>query len=177
MPSFAIGLFTASIFVLCLGSMQSIGFARDIATTRPVPTPQLSPKDVVSTVVKALRENDATDSGIKTTWGFASPANQKATGPLQKFIPLVKNAAYGTLLNHQSAEVREIAVKDDKAAELAIVTDANGAKSYFVFQLSKQTDGDLKDYWMTDGVVRVQPPDANPPANPAPKLPDGQSPA
>ena len=38
------------------------------------------------------------------------------------------------------------------------VTDAAGNKTYFMFQLSKQHDaGPLKDCWMTDGVIRVEP--------------------
>jgi hypothetical protein len=54
--------------------------------------------------------------------------------------------------------VRELGVKDDQAAEMVTVIDAAGQATHYVFQLSKQHDaGPLKDCWMTDGVIRVEP--------------------
>jgi hypothetical protein len=167
--------FSISVALLLIGAVamtQSIAFADDTrpAATQPSPSPDLAPKEVVKTILDALEKNNANDSGIKTAWKFASPANQKATGPLQRFIPMVKNPAYGALLNHKSAKIREIAVKDDQAAELVTLTDSAGNSAYFVFQLSKQTDAACKDCWMTDGVFRVEPPDGK--AKPAPAPPD-----
>jgi hypothetical protein len=121
-------------------------------------------------VVDALRNNDANDTGIKTTFKFASPGNQQVTGPIERFIPMVKSPQYGPMVNSKSAEVRELSVDEDTAQELAIIVDSNGDKAYYIFQLSKQSDGDLKDCWMTDGVIRVEPKDAGP------RLPDGQKP-
>ena len=129
-------------------------------TTAPAagPSPDLTPTQVVTTIVAALKANDDKDAGIRTTFAFASPANQAATGPIDNFIPLVKNAAYAPLLNCQSASVREVTAKDDQAAELVTVTAKDGSKAYYLFQMSKQKDaGKLKDCWMTDGVIRVQP--------------------
>ncbi len=147
--------------VACLCSAASIAFADGPkpATTRPTaPAPSLSPADVVNAVVGALGENDATDAGIRTTFKFASPANQEMTGPVERFIPLVKNVAYAPLLNHKSATVRELAVKGDQATEMVTVIDAAGNVAHYVFELSKQhDDGPLKDCWMTDGVIRVEP--------------------
>ena len=106
----------------------------------------------------ALKANDATDNGIRVTFTFASPDNQQATGPIERFIPLVKNEAYAPLLNHRSCDVREVGVKDDQAVEMVTVVDAAGHAVRYVFQLSKQHDaGPLKDCWMTDGVIRVEP--------------------
>ena len=141
----------------------SIAFAgppasQPAAKPSPEPTKELTPEQVAKVVVAALKANDAQDTGIRTTFKFASPANQDATGPIERFIPLVKNAAYAPLLNHASSSVHELARKDDQAAELVTVTAKDGTKSYFIFQLSKQhDDGKLKDCWMTDGVIPVQP--------------------
>jgi hypothetical protein len=71
---------------------------------RAKPDKDLAPGEVVRIVVDALRDNDAKDNGIAITFDFASPANQKATGPLERFVPLVKSPAYAPMLNHRSAE-------------------------------------------------------------------------
>ena len=151
------------VCLACLCSAAAIAFADSPRpTTGPAtaaPTPQLSPSDVVKVVMAALQQNDAvTEDGIRTTFKFASPANQEMTGPIERFIPLVRNAAYAPLLNHKSCNVREIALKGDQAAEMVTVIDAAGHAVHYVFQLSKQHDaGPLKDCWMTDGVIRVEP--------------------
>ena len=52
----------------------------------------------------------------------------------------------------------EVAVKGDQATEMVTVIDAAGNVAHYVFELSKQhDDGPLKDCWMTDGVMRVEP--------------------
>ena len=154
---------TAGIVGLCILTVTStlgIAFADDHRPPPPppAPTPQLSPAQVVKVVMAALQANDANDNGIRITFSFASPENQRATGPIEKFIPLVKNPAYAPLVNHKSAAVRELNVKGDQAAEMVTVIDAAGNVAHYVFQLSKQHDaGPLKDCWMTDGVIRVEP--------------------
>src|SRR3954468_15758375 len=52
------------------------------AATRPTaPDPSLTPDQVVAAVLAALKNNDpATDDGVRTTFRFASPANQRVTG-------------------------------------------------------------------------------------------------
>jgi len=193
-PHFAIWLAGVSLMVgfsisasIAFAEGQRLDRSGKGPTTLPSPKPELSPKAVTKIVLDALSKNDASDTGIKTTFKFASPGNQQATGPIERFIPMVKSEQYAPLVNSQSNEVRELTVDGDTAAELAVVTDSNGDKAFYIFQLSKQSDGDLKDCWMTDGVMRVEPAapaDDGPPAQPAPKpdkpggkLPDGQLPA
>jgi hypothetical protein len=126
---------------------------------RPVPAPDLSPGDVVKIVLDALKNNDAKDTGIATTFAFASPGNRKVTGPLERFIPMLKNPAYAPMLNHKSAKYGKVVIRDDAAQQVVKVVDAKGHEAMYVFRLSKQADGDLKDCWLTDGVVRVEPAD------------------
>jgi hypothetical protein len=142
--------------------VASIAFPAEKPVTRPVvtqPDPALSPEQVMRAVLDALKENNANDDGIRTTFKFASAANQAVTGPVERFIPMVKNPAYRALINHKSAKVGKVERKDDRAAAYVLVVDANGRAAYFVWQLSKQKDGPLKDCWMTDGVAPVQPGD------------------
>lgn len=126
-------------------------------TTRPSPTPELKPEQVVRIVVEALAKNSADDDGIRMTWEFASPGNKKVTGPLERFAPMVKGPAYLPMLHSASADYQPITVIGDQAEQLVMLTDADGQKAYYVFRLSRQPDGPLKDCWMTDGVFRVQP--------------------
>jgi hypothetical protein len=128
---------------------------------RPAPDKEYTPGQVVRIIIDALKNNDAKDGGIATTVDFASPANQEATGPLDRFIPMVKSEAYAPMLNHKSAKYGKVLIDDDEgeAQELVRVTDAKGNVIYYIFRLSKQTEGKFKDCWMTDGVIRVEPRD------------------
>src|SRR5439155_13415916 len=91
--------------------------------------------------------------------------NKAVTGPIDRFIPMVKNPLYLPMLNHQSAEYGVVDIRDDQAHQLVILTTPRGEKVYYIFQLSKQAEGEFKDCWMTDGVYRVEPGDV-PPAVP-----------
>src|SRR3954451_2111401 len=77
------------------------GDAKDV-TKRTKPARSLSPGEVVKIVMNALRDNDAKDGGIAITFDFASPQNKKVTGPLERFVPMVKTPAYAPMLNHKS---------------------------------------------------------------------------
>jgi hypothetical protein len=152
----------AVVVLIGLGLFASIAFPADAPpATRPSPKgpdPKLSPEQVMRAVLDALKENNANDDGIRTTFKFASPANQAVTGPVERFIPMVKNPAYRALINHRSAKVGRVEHKDDRAAAYVLVVDANGHAAYFVWQLSRQKEGELKDCWLTDGVAPVESP-------------------
>ena len=121
------------------------------------PSPQLKPEEVVRLVTEAMGRNDmpTADAGIATAFAFASPGNKQATGPLARFIPMVKSPAYRPLLNYAKIEYGPVRVEGDYAEQLVTVTDAAGDLAAFLFTLSCQADGDYEDCWMTDGVSRV----------------------
>lgn len=123
----------------------------------PSPNPKLKPEEVVGVQLEALRRNDspATDDGIKTAFRFASPENRAATGPVERFIRLVKNPLYRPLLNHRTAKRDPVVVAGDVAQQRVMVTSADGEEVIYKFTLSKQKAGEYKDCWMTDGVERV----------------------
>lgn len=129
----------------------------DAPAKRPAPDPALKPDEVVRAVMDALKENDEKDSGIAVAFDFASPANQEVTGPLERFAPMVKSPAYAPMLNHKSATYGKLQVRETVAQQLVTVADADGKEAAYVFRLSKQAEGDHKDCWMTDGVIRVEP--------------------
>src|SRR5215207_7842078 len=95
---------------------------------QPGPRPDYSPEQVVQIVMDALQNNDAADSGIVTTFNFASPGNKEVTGPVARFIPMVKTPSYKPMLNFRSADYGKIELSDDKTTAEQTVTliAANG---------------------------------------------------
>jgi len=123
----------------------------------PSPSPTLSPEEVVSIQLEALRHNDSPtrDHGIATSFRFASPANRVATGPLDRFAELVKNSTYRAMIDHRRVERGAMRVEGDEARQRVTVYAASGARVSYLFLLSRQRGGAYDGCWMTDGVVRI----------------------
>ena len=123
----------------------------------PAPSVDYKPEDVVRIVIDALASNDQpfTDAGITTTFAFASPANKVNTGPLERFIRMVKGAPYGIMVDHVDSEFSEVVYTGNTAYQMVRLTAADGRAVVFAFRLSKQLDGEFRDMWMTDAVWPV----------------------
>lgn len=119
------------------------------------PHPDLSPVEVVRIQVEALQNNDDEDSGIEITFRFASPDNKRVTGPLTRFIQLVKNPTYRPMLNHKLAEYGPMRIEGDTASQRVTIIDPNGNATVYLFTLSKQTEPPCAGCWMTDSVTAV----------------------
>ncbi len=126
----------------------------------PAPSADLKPEDVVKIVIDALANNDRpfANAGITTTFAFASPANKVNTGPLERFINMVKGEPYGIMVDHVESELSEVVYMGNKAYQMVNLTGADGRAVIFAFRLSKQVDGEFKDMWMTDAVWPVATP-------------------
>jgi len=59
----------------------------------PTPSETYSPNDAVALQLGALETNDGPfeNAGIMTAYNFASPANRRSTGPLNRFIGMVRS--------------------------------------------------------------------------------------
>ena len=123
---------------------------------RTEPNPSLSPQDVVSIQIEALRNNDTPyeDRGIEVTFNFASPTNKRMTGPLERFKVMVRNPVYGLMINHRSAEYENVRVEGDFAQVDAILQSKDGQYLGYRFMLSRQHGNEYEGSWMTDGVYR-----------------------
>ena len=122
------------------------------------PAPELTPRDVVEAQLSALRSNDEPqpDAGIRTAFRFASPENRRTTGPVERFIEMVKNPLYAPLLNHRTAHLSDTTRKDDLARIKVTLIAADGEEAAFVWILSRvQMDG-CDGCWMTSTVMRVE---------------------
>ena len=117
------------------------------------PEPELKPNDVVRLQLLAMQQNDDSDFGIEVTFRFASPANKKQTGPLKRFIGLVRNPSYRPLLNHINATFIELTVEEVFAIQDVIITTSNGERIGYRFRLSIQKGPLYPGCWMTDSVT------------------------
>lgn len=161
-----VALIVGAAFVLRRPGSQG-GAAVAAATSRPTnPDPSLTPVQVVDAVLAALKNNHSdTDDGLRTTFRFASPANQRATGPADRFVAMVKKPPYDALINHRAARVKPVEMDDQRAVCLVRVVAQDGHRTYFLWNLSKQSaDGPLNNCWMTDGVSPIEPPPGEEPA-------------
>jgi len=122
------------------------------------PKPELTPQQVVEYQLSVLQHNDepTPDAGIARAFLFASPANQRSTGPIAHFIEMVHSPGYAALLNAREAVVMRVQMEENEAKVLTHVFSAAGSEMYYVFLLSKQSEGEHSDCWMTDGVIAFQ---------------------
>ncbi len=120
------------------------------------PDPTLSPRDVVSIQIEALRNNDTPyeNRGIEVTFNFASPANKRLTGSLERFKAMVRNPTYGPMINHRNAEYENLTVDGDSARIDVILISKEGGYLGYRFILSRQHGNPYEGSWMTDAVIR-----------------------
>ena len=119
------------------------------------PKTEIKPQQVVEIQLTSLMNNDIPnlDNGIKQTWEFAHPSNKKYTGPLPKFINLLKSKGYRMLINHIDSEIIEVYKSNNQYG--FEVTILGNDKNYYKFQwiVEKYYDeGPLKDCWLTTSV-------------------------
>jgi hypothetical protein len=139
-------------------------FSRAVTAEEVGPSPSLAPADVVNLQLQALQHNDdpAPNAGIAKVFRFASPANKEVTGPLAHFEQIVRSPAYAVMINARSSQITKTNIEGNRAEVTVIIVSNVGGQSGFTFILSKQSDGDFRDCWMTDSVLQVGSEQANP---------------
>ncbi len=122
------------------------------------PSAELAPEEVVAAQLHALRQNDPAnrDAGIRIAFRFASPGNRQVTGPIERFIALVRNPLYAPMLNHRAARFGEMTVAGGAARQKVTLTARNGAPASYVFILARQDGAPCSGCWMTDAVIRSE---------------------
>lgn len=131
----------------------------------PRPKPEFSPEEVVRIQLESLQHNDDDNKGIEAAFNFASPGNKKYTGPLSRFIKMLKAPPYNSMLNYKSVEYDPVEIDGDSAVQRVKLTGADGQSIIYIFMLSKQTEAPYQNCWMTDGVM----------IEPTKELPKGQA--
>jgi len=129
-----------------------------IATTKAdliKPKKEIRPDQVVEIQLNGLMNNNDPnlDHGIIQTWEFAHPSNKKYTGPISKFINLLKSESYKMLIDHLDSEIIEVFKSNNQYG--FEVTILGSDKKYYKFQWVVEKyykDGPLKDCWLTTSV-------------------------
>jgi Domain of unknown function (DUF4864) len=143
------------LFIVAFAWASNAGLAQLSDLT---PRPELSPEQVVQYQVTVLQHNDEpkSDTGIERAFRFASPSNKQATGPLEKFVQIVKSPAYSPMLNSISSSIVGSEVNDDQAKIAVKIVATDGRQLTYVFLLSKQNEGEFNNCWMTDSVAPLE---------------------
>lgn len=139
---------------------MAVGPAARADEPAKAPSPELEPGQVIGIVLEALAHPDRPrpDAGIEQTFRFASPANKAQTGPLPRFIRLVKHPRYAPLLGHERAIRGELQRESDgEVWQRVRVIAADGTQAVYVFVLSRQSGKPCDGCWMTDAVIRTEP--------------------
>ena len=116
------------------------------------PNAKIKPEEVIKIQLKSLMKNNtpSKDNGIKQTWEFAHPNNQRFTGPLDNFTKMIKGDSYKMLIGHIGHEISEI--DNDNKRALYEVIILGPEKKYFKFRWQVEKfleDGPLKNCWLT----------------------------
>ena len=124
------------------------------------PNSNIEPYKVVKIQLTSLMKNNYPnkDAGIKQTWEFAHPNNQRVTGPLERFKIMLKGDSYKMLLNHLDHKI--VAVKITNGVADYEVTVLVIEKKYYKFNWRVEKyilDGELKDCWLTTMVSQPIP--------------------
>ena len=119
------------------------------------PSNKIDPSKVVSIQLEGLMNNDypSKDHGIKQTWEFAHPSNKKYTGPLPRFINLIKSESYKMLIDHLDSKIVEIFHSNNKYGFEVIILGSD--KNYYKFQWIVEkyyNEGPLQNCWLTISV-------------------------
>ena len=124
------------------------------------PNSNIKPDEVIKIQLKSLMKNDvpSKNNGIKQTWEFAHPNNQRFTGPLDNFTKMIKGDSYKMLIDHIGHEISEI--NNDNKTALYEVIILGPDKKYFKFRWQVEKfleDGPLKNCWLTTVVSQPIP--------------------
>jgi hypothetical protein len=120
----------------------------------PTPDPAYAPARVVEIQLTALADNDDPfeNAGVGTAYNFASPANRRATGPLDRFTRMVTGPRYGPMVDHVEATRGPLERDGDQAEQVVTLTGPDGRTATYAFGLSLASGGDLEGCWLTDRV-------------------------
>lgn len=123
----------------------------------PTPDPSYGPERVVGIQLDALATNDdpVPDAGIKTAYNFASPANRRRTGPLDRFVRMVSGPRYAPMIDHAEAVRGPTEQDGPQASQRVTLTGPDGRTVTYEFGVSKPSSGRFEGCWLTDRVVVV----------------------
>ena len=143
---------SAILIVISLGSLR---FFENYSPTLTKPNISLKPFEVISIQLNSLQRNNIPfkDAGIEQVWEFAHPNNKRVTGPLEKFKEMIYSKSYEMLIEHENSEIVILSEDTNKLVYKVFILSSDKKRYSYIWQIEKvQTEGDLKDCWMTTSV-------------------------
>jgi len=110
---------------------------------------------IVLKQLQSLQRNDqpTADAGIRTAWEYAHPSNQEATGPLSRFLAMVKGPTYRGLIDHHSHRIKLIEASSNSATfEVTVYPKKMGTSLLFYWSVATIESGDRTGEWATTAV-------------------------
>ena len=104
----------------------------------------IEPYQVVKIQLSSLMKNNdpKKNYGIKQTWEFAHPNNQKYTGPLDRFTVMLQSQPYKMLLNHINHKIVEVQMTNSVALYRVVILDINKVYYQLNWQVEKYVKND-----------------------------------
>ena len=152
---YPIKILTVISAILIVVSLGSLRFYNNYSPGLTKPNISLKPFDVVSIQLNSLQRNNIPykDAGIEQVWRFAHPNNKKITGPLEKFKKMIYSESYQMLIEHENSEITILKEDINRSVYKVYILSSDKKKYSYVWQIEKvQTEGDLKNCWMTTSV-------------------------
>lgn len=118
-----------------------------------LPTPAMSPTEVVETQLAGLANPKGDGIGILQCFAFASPGNRAVTGPLDRFGAMVRQGPFACLAKPQATLIGAPQVEGSIAKVLVTVVDQRRQMQAFTFILSRQVIPPHEGCWMTEAVL------------------------
>jgi hypothetical protein len=143
---------SAILIVISLGSLR---FNNNYSPEITKPNVYLKPFEVISIQLNSLQRNNIPfqDAGIEQVWEFAHPNNKSITGPLEKFKKMIYSESYKMLIEHETSEITILSEDINRSVFKVYILSRDKKKYSYIWQIEKvQTEGDLKNCWMTTSV-------------------------
>ena len=151
-PIKILAVISAILIIISLGSLR---FFENYSPALTKPNVSLKPIDVISIQLNSLQRNNIpfNDAGIEQVWEFAHPNNKRITGPLEKFKKMIYSENYQMLIEHENSEITILSEDTNKLVYKVYILSSDKKRYSYIWQIEKvQTQGNLKDCWMTTSV-------------------------
>ena len=118
------------------------------------PNINFQPKKVIEIQLQSLQQNDQPipDAGIIQTWAFAHPNNRIMTGPIERFMLMMKSQNYKNMLYHRDHKIAPVLKTNDLSQFAVSIITSNDQKMTFKWELMKVQTGEFSGSWMTTSV-------------------------
>ena len=122
-----------------------------------IPNDKFSPLEVVDIQLTSLQSNSNDNNGIYQCWLFAHPKNKKYTGPLGRFVSMIRSSPYDVLLGSLFFETKLIS-KNQTEAKVEVFLDGKNKNRYKILWILSRSNISKKctNCWMTIGVSQPQ---------------------